>query len=73
PRGELQFSTLVARATEQSLWLSMDFNGLRAEGHQWLLQLFDHDERTLVTGRGATFALAVAECHKWFFASGMHG
>ena len=72
-RTRERFSTLIARATEQCLWLSIDFNASRGAGREWLCQLFDQDESTVVTGRGATFALAVAEAHEKFFASGMHG
>lgn len=61
------FSTLVARADEQGLWLSFDFNGFRAEGVRWIVQLFDHEENTVVTGRGASLAEAVAAAHERFF------
>lgn len=64
-------TTLHARCVEQSLWLSLDFNGLRSKGTWWIVQVFDHTESTIITGRGETLAAAVAEAHQRFFAKTM--
>ncbi len=55
----------------QGLWLNMDIFPSRSAATSCIVQIFSHEESTLVTGRGHTLAVAVAELHERFFALGL--
>lgn len=67
-----RLSSLADTAREHSLVLSVDYWGERAEGKSWIVQLFDHAEKQVVSGRGTTLSQAVREClDRWQQTTGL--
>jgi len=67
-----RLSTLAAIARDNGLSISIDFlntenkNGVGTD--LWIVQVFDHDERLIVSGRGKSAIEAIKHVHENWFA-----
>jgi hypothetical protein len=69
-----RLALLTAVAIEHGLSLSIDLLGpyaaSKTQGKWWIVQLFDQDEKLVVTGRGSTPHDAVHTAHQAWIARG---
>ena len=68
-----RLSTLHAFALEHGQRVNIDFDGYRVPSAWWIIQLFDHEERDIISARGKTLAEAVADLHERWLAKGLPG
>lgn len=61
-----KLSVLHSHAHEENLCVCINYCNARDPSVAWIIQLFDDEDRVLVTGRGGTLDVAVAEVHdRW--------
>jgi hypothetical protein len=61
-----KLSSLYTHALTNGLTLSLDFNGYRSPETLWIIQMWDEQERIVVSGRGKDARDAIMSLHdKW--------
>jgi hypothetical protein len=61
-----KFSHLHNHALDRGMAIDVNFDALREPKYAWLVQLFDPQERIVVTGRGKDLPTAMSEAHdRW--------
>jgi hypothetical protein len=69
-----RLALLTAEAIENGLSLSIDLLGpyaaSKTQGNWWIVQLFDQDEKLIVSGRGASPHDAVLNAYQAWIARG---